>query len=102
MLSLGGDTLRTALIAQLLEDFGRIARSLQAEAAEDQARAAHELKGLAATIGAGALADHAARFDSMVAESTPAVRTAMALGLGRQIDRLCATLRAADRNTTAA
>lgn len=102
MLSLGGDALRAALIVQLLEDFTRLARALDTPDTEALERAAHELKGLAATIGARALADHAARLDAMAASASPAVRGAMTLGLRRQIDRMCAELRAQRQTTSAA
>lgn len=102
VLALGGAGMRQALVAQLLEDFGRLARALEATEPTALERAAHELKGLAATVGARALADHAARFDGLAAQSTPAVREAMALGLRRQIERLCAELRTRGQAPSAA
>ena len=99
MLGIGGDDLRPALIAQLLQDFLRLRTALGAPEPQDARRAAHELKGLAATIGARLLAEEAARFDHLVPETTPSVRAAMVLGLARQIDSLCAVL--GDRSGTA-
>lgn len=92
MLGVGGEALRPALIEQLLKDFMRLRTALAASDPQDARRAAHELKGLAATIGARLLADQAARFDLLVPETTAAVRAAMVLGLARQIDGLCAIL----------
>lgn len=94
MLSLGGDDLRSLLIAQLMADLSRLRLALKAEDPQALHRAAHELKGLCATIGAGALADLAARFDSLAEGLSPAARGAMALGLRLQIDRLIALLQA--------
>jgi two-component system sensor histidine kinase BarA len=102
MLSVGGEAMRPALIAQLLQDFARLRAALDGQELPSVARAAHELKGLSATIGASALADNAARFDSLAAESSAAVRAAMVLGLGRQIDRLCAILQDRARSSSAA
>ena len=102
MLALGGAGLRPALIAQLLQDFTRLAQALEGSEPAALERAAHELKGLAATVGAQALADHAARFDSLAAHAAPAVRDALALGLRRQIEGLCAVLRAQRQAPSAA
>lgn len=102
MLSLGGEAMRPVLVSQLLEDLGRLAGALQSDAIERAGRAAHELKGLAATIGAVGLADQAQRFDALLPEATPAVRQAMALGLRRQIEVLCAALSRPERNISAA
>lgn len=102
MLAVGGDAMRPALIAQLLQDFARLRGALEATELAAVGRAAHELKGLSATIGARALADNAARFDTLASECSPAVRAAMVLGLGRQIDRLCAILQDRARSSSAA
>lgn len=102
MLAVGGDAMRPALIAQLLQDFVRLRGALEVSDLLSVGRAAHELKGLSATIGAHALAENAARFDSLASECSPAVREAMVLGLGRQIDRLCAILKDRARNSSAA
>jgi HPt (histidine-containing phosphotransfer) domain-containing protein len=102
ILSLGGEALRPALLAQLLQDFGRLAGSLSTADGAALERAAHELKGLAATIGARSLAEQAARLDSLAAGSSAAVREAMALGLCRQIDALCALLRARQQASSVA
>jgi HPt (histidine-containing phosphotransfer) domain-containing protein len=94
MLDMGGSDLRPALVAQLLADFSRLSAALEGETVADLERAAHELKGLSGTIGAAGLSDSAARFGDLAGAATVAVRAAMALGLRRQIESLCAILRA--------
>jgi len=63
-LSVGGVALRPALVAQVLDDLARLRAILAVEAAGPMAPAAHELCGIAATLGAGDLADAAARLDT--------------------------------------
>jgi HPt (histidine-containing phosphotransfer) domain-containing protein len=92
MLSLGGDDLRPVLIAQLCHDLQRLRAVLEGGNTAQLRRAAHELKGLSATVGAGALAELSERFDSLADGLTPAAIGAMALGLRLQIDRLIALL----------
>lgn len=94
MLGMCGADLRPALVAQLIADFTRLSQALQGEQVTDLERAAHELKGLSATIGATALAESAARYGELAGAATATVRAALALGLCRQIDALCAVLRA--------
>lgn len=94
MLSLGDSELRVALIAQLQEDLGRLARGLTAHDPDLVSRSAHELKGLAATIGAHGLAASAAHLERVAAGTTESARAALALGIGQQIAALCTELRA--------
>jgi len=56
VLSIGDKPLRDALLRQLVADFHRIAEALAAGSIDQVGAAAHELKGLAATIGANRLA----------------------------------------------
>ena len=65
VLSAGGDELRADLLAQIIADLARLQTGLQASGADRHAGIAHELKGLAATIGATALADLAACYQSL-------------------------------------
>ncbi|PWE27301.1 Hpt domain-containing protein [Pararhodobacter marinus] len=65
LFSMGGDELRAELCAQLITDFKRIAAELDSEEGSKIARAAHELKGLAATVGAARLADMARSVDQV-------------------------------------
>ena len=94
MLDMGGTALRPALLAQLLADFARLATALDSDQLPVLERAAHELKGLSGTIGAAGLSASAARFGELAGASTASVRGVLALGLRRQIDALCAILRA--------
>lgn len=59
LLEIGDAAMREALCAQLLSDFGRMAEGLDEAEPAAVSRVAHELKGLAATIGARRLADMA-------------------------------------------
>jgi chemotaxis protein histidine kinase CheA len=94
MLDMGGSGMRPALVAQLLADFTRISGALEAELTSDLERAAHELKGLAGTIGAAGLAASAARFGELASASTTAVRAAQVLGQRGPIEAMCTILRA--------
>jgi HPt (histidine-containing phosphotransfer) domain-containing protein len=86
ILSMGGDALRTVLIAQLRADLLRLRSALEQDDPAALHRAAHELKGLSATVGARDLADLAARFDLLANGLSSKARGAMALGLRVQID----------------
>jgi HPt (histidine-containing phosphotransfer) domain-containing protein len=86
ILSMGGDALRTVLIAQLRADLLRLRSALEQDDPAALHRAAHELKGLSATVGARDLADLAARFDLLADGLSSKARGAMALGLRVQID----------------
>lgn len=94
MLSLGGSDLRPVLITQLNDDLLRLRTALEQDDPTSLHRAAHELKGLCSTIGAEALADMAARFDSLSGGLSASARGAMALGLRLQIDRLLIVVQA--------
>jgi len=102
MLSLGGAALRPALVAQLLDDFTRLGRALDTPDVPALERAAHELKGLAATIGARALAAQAEGLQALAASQSAAVRGSLALGLRLQVDRLCAELQRERQTPSAA
>jgi HPt (histidine-containing phosphotransfer) domain-containing protein len=91
-LSMCGPAMRPALIAQLEVDFLRLARALDTPEPARLESIAHEVKGLAATIGATAVAASAARLNEQASAATGAMRAAMALGLRRQIEALGALL----------
>ncbi len=80
--------LRPQLLRQIIVDLEQIAARLGGTSLERQVKAAHELKGLAATIGANLLAKEAARFCALAPESAASVRSALALGLSREITSL--------------
>jgi len=65
ILDLGGAELRAALLEQLLTDFNRISEALAKGSGDEVAAAAHELKGLAATIGAQRLAQLSKRLNTV-------------------------------------
>lgn len=65
ILNIGDIGLRDALLDQLLADFNRIADALSGGQGDRIGAAAHELKGLAATIGAHRLAQLARRLDAL-------------------------------------
>jgi hypothetical protein len=65
ILNVGDAGLREALIEQLLTDFRRISKALTEGGWDEVGAAAHELKGLAATIGAHRLAELAKRLNSV-------------------------------------
>ena len=67
ILNIGDDRLRNALLEQLMADFDRISFALTDGPLDKVGAAAHELKGLAATIGAHRLA-HLARTLNSVAD----------------------------------
>lgn len=102
MLSLGGSDLRPILVAQLLTDLGRLRDAISTDDPVALARAAHEIKGLASTIGAHAVADQAARLDQLAASATVQVRDVLAQALQREVDQLAAVLGAMEgRNSPA-
>ena len=67
LLSLGSPHMARQLLAQLTADFHRIGRALQSDDTSAVDRAAHELKGLSATVGANRLAGLAQVFDAAAA-----------------------------------
>lgn len=86
LLNLGGPALRTALSAQLQVDFARLRAAIGAEAGPDVARAAHELKGLAATVGANRLTEMSHSLDRFAADLSLDARSVMVSTLKREID----------------
>jgi HPt (histidine-containing phosphotransfer) domain-containing protein len=72
ILGLGDDRMRVALLDQLRTDFRRLAETLGEDDADAVAAAAHELKGLAATIGAHRLAQLAQRLNTVADCAMPA------------------------------
>ena len=72
ILDLGDARMRVALLDQLLTDFRRIAEALTQDGWDEVGAAAHELKGLAATIGAHRLAQLAKRLNTVADCAVPA------------------------------
>lgn len=96
MLSLGGSDLRPVLVAQLLADLSRLRAAIGTDDPLALARAAHEIKGLAATIGAHAVADQAARLDELATSATSQVRGVLSRALQQEVDRLAEVLGAGE------
>lgn len=72
ILSIGDAGMRHALLDQLLADFHRLAETLTGGSSDEVGAAAHEIKGLAATIGAHRLAQLAKRLDTVADCAVPA------------------------------
>ncbi len=72
ILDLGDARMRVALLDQLLTDFRRIAEALTQDGWDEVGAAAHELKGLASTIGAHRLAQLAKRLNTVADCAVPA------------------------------
>ena len=92
LLNMGGPELRANLCAQLITDFTRLRGALANDHGAAVARAAHEVKGLALTVGASKLADLAIGLDG-VAQSLPASALAlMVKPLTTEIDAVLSVL----------
>jgi chemotaxis protein histidine kinase CheA len=72
ILDIGDAGLRDALLAQLVTDFRRISAALSEGTGDELGAVAHELKGLAATIGANRLAQLAKRLNTVADCAVPA------------------------------
>ncbi|MCW1934700.1 Hpt domain-containing protein [Pararhodobacter zhoushanensis] len=100
LFEMGDAALKQAFCQQFLIDFGRLRGAISGEDGKEVSRAAHELKGLAATVGAMRLADLARRFDAIAEGMAPAARNAVAVPIEREIDAVMAHLRAAAQDPT--
>ncbi len=92
LFAMGGDSLRVALCAQLREDFTRLHGAVASADATEAARATHEVKGLAGTVGALRLAELARRLDSMGADLAAEARLVLVAGLRSEIDSVLQAL----------
>ncbi len=101
LFSMGDDAMRQALCDQLQADFGRLQGAIGDDRPTNAGRAAHELKGLAATVGAERLADMARTLDATEGELIPAARAVMVAALHREIDAVLAQLRRSSPDTEA-
>lgn len=72
ILNIGDAGLRQALLKQLRADFQRLDAALDEDSEREIGAAAHELKGLAATIGAHRLAQLAKRLNTVADCAVPA------------------------------
>lgn len=95
LLDLGDAELGKALCAQLISDFSRIDEALTGTDTTVIAKAAHELKGLAATVGATRLTDMATSFDQVAGSLPVAARQAIINPIHGELLEVLAQLRAA-------
>ena len=86
LLNMGGEELRAALCTQLIEDFRRLRLAVEDDDGNAVARAAHEVKGLAATVGASRLSEMARSLDSVAGNLSAPARSVMVSALQGQID----------------
>lgn len=92
LFDLGDKDLRNALSKQLDSDFRRLYAAIGDGNGANVAKAAHELKGLAATVGAARLADMARSLDAVAAAMTPEGRAAMVAPIHTEIDLVLSRL----------
>lgn len=92
LFDLGDADLRQALCKQLDTDFLRLYDTIGDSNGPDVAKAAHELKGLAATVGATRLADMARNLDSVAATLSPEGRAAMVAPIHAEINLVLSRL----------
>lgn len=92
LLALGDDGLRRALCRQLVADFKRIDAGLEQDMPGQIVACAHELKGLAGTIGAGRLADMARSLHANAGQMAPVALVALVLPVRAELARAVAVL----------
>lgn len=88
LFSLGDATLRVALCAQLRDDFTRLHAAVGGDSITATTRAAHETKGLAATVGAYRLADIATIVDTKAPLMGEAARGLIIVQLRSEISQV--------------
>ena len=93
LLGLGDSTLRRDLCTQLSADIRRLREAVAGTEVGDVLRAAHELKGLAATIGAIRLAEMALALETAAAGSHPPHAAGLIPGLQAEADAVLTQLR---------
>ncbi len=98
LLGVGGAEMRRELCEQLTNDFRRIARMMDTDERHDLAAASHELKGLAATIGASRLAENAQTLNSIAGSADGVVLTIMSKQIRQEIGQVLDALRQHDRS----
>lgn len=102
LLDIGGAELRVALGTQLTADFSRLREAINVEETDRLARAAHELKGLAATVGATRLSDMAHSLN-MTADTLPKQAQAILVAaVQKEIDRVLAAVSKATQGSSQA
>ena len=102
LFAMGDSSLRRALCLQLKADFRRLNEAVLVTDGLAVGRAAHELKGLAATVGAERLADLARTLDARAESLGVAARAAIVTPVLHEIAAVLACLDAAAGDTPAA
>ena len=92
LFDLGDASLRVALCAQLRDDFTRLHAAVGADCPIAITRAAHEMKGLAATVGAFRLADIATIVDTRAKAMGETARTLVVAQLRDEVSAVLAQL----------
>jgi len=92
LFAMGDSSLRRALCAQLRADFQRLHQAVLGPDGAAVGRAAHELKGLAATVGAGRLTDLAQALDARAENLGAAARAAIVTPVLHEIEAVLACL----------
>ena len=102
LFSLGDATLRVALCAQLQDDFTRLRGAVGVACPVTVTRAAHEMKGLAATVGAYRLADIATIVDKRAAQMGETARALVIAQLQAEVAAVLDELEQAARSEASA
>jgi HPt (histidine-containing phosphotransfer) domain-containing protein len=99
LLNMGGPDLRADLCAQLIADFSRLRDAMGTDDGAAVARAAHEVKGLALTVGAANLASLATGLDGAALRLPRSSLGRQISTLENEIDSVLSVLGAAKRST---
>lgn len=92
ILDFGDDSMRRALCDQLESDFRRMAHGLENAEPVVVAKIAHELKGLASTIGAQRLADLAQTLNKAAESVSPSALAVLTFPVRQEIGGVLAVL----------
>ena len=99
LLNMGGPDLRADLCGQLIADFTRLRDAIATDDSAAVARAAHEVKGLALTVGAANLASLATGLDGAALRLPRSSLGRQISTLENEIDSVLSVLGAAKRST---
>lgn len=89
---IGDEVMRRALCDQLVSDFRRMASGLEGAEPVVVAKIAHELKGLAATIGAQRLADLAQTLNKAAESVSPSALAVLTFPVRQEIESVLVVL----------
>ncbi|KPQ07715.1 MAG: HPt domain protein [Rhodobacteraceae bacterium HLUCCA12] len=97
ILDIGDDAMRRDLCAQLLSDFRRMTAGLDESEPVMVSKIAHEIKGLASTIGAQRLAALAQTLHHSAEQVSAGALAVLVLSVSQEMDRVVSVLEAAER-----